>query len=356
MSVDSRKSGIRVKVLTRTPARIMRRQLPLNAPVWGNCEFCFDWNERDYDWLVVYDDLPPVANERRSRRCEPLSCPRERTILVTTEPESIKSYFTGYTSQFGQVLTSQPDWALPHSNRIYQQPGLRWFYGVSSDSVQGYDQLSQRLDDGRKSNRLGTVCSVKQQTHTLHDRRYRFTQELKALISDLDVFGRGVCEIDDKAESIAPFKYHLAIENHLAPHHWTEKLSDPFLGEALPFYVGAPNANDYFPEQSFIVLNINNPTESADIIRRAIENDEYSTRKPAILEAKRRVLEQHNLFAVLSNYIEKSETYTNDGNSGLKICSRRVCIEASFFSKLQHLYQKLKLRWLTKKQGKDLAN
>lgn len=356
MSFDSRESRIRVKVLTRTPADILRRQLPSNAPVWGNCEFSFDWNDNDYDWLVVYDDLPPIAGERRSRRCEPLECPKEQTILVTTEPESIKSYFTGYTSQFGQVLTSQPDWALAHPNRIYQQPGLRWFYGVSRESAQSYDQLSEHLDEDAKSYRIGTVCSAKQQTHTLHDKRYRFTQQLKELIPDLEVFGRGVREIDDKAESIAPFKYHLAIENHIATHHWTEKLADPFLGEALPFYVGAPNAADYFPEESFIALDINNPTASAEIIRRAIENDEYSKRKPAILEAKKRVLQQHNLFALLSNYIQSIDVDDKAEHSGLKICSRRTCIEAGLTSKLQHLYQKSKLRWLSKQQGKNLAN
>ena len=52
---------------------------------------------------------------------------------------------------------------------------------------------------------------------------------------------------------------HIAVENHIAPHHWTEKLSDSFLGYCLPFYIGCPNAADYFPEQSFIGLDIEDP-------------------------------------------------------------------------------------------------
>lgn len=345
----------RVKVLTRTPETVMRRQLPNQAPFWGECEFLFNWDEPNYQWLVVYDDLPPVAGERRSRRTETLRCPRENTILVTTEPESIKSYFTKFTDQFGQVLTSQPDWALPHARRIYQQPGLRWFYGTSAESTLSFDQLAESKDGISRADKVGTVCSSKQQKHTLHDQRYRYTQALRALLPELEVFGRGVCEIDDKAESIDPFKYHLAIENHIAEHHWTEKLADPFLGEALPFYIGCPNASDYFPSESFVELDITNPERSAQIIRESIEGDEYTKRRPMILEAKKRVLEQHNLFAILANYIEHNSYPQPERVRQGVICSRRLCIDRNIISKLQHLCQKLKLRWLIKQKGLNHA-
>ena len=76
-------------------------------PVWGECAFTFDPDARDYDWLVVYDDLPPVAGERFSDRVEVLACPPGNTLLITTEPSSIKTYGSAYTAQFGHVLTSQ---------------------------------------------------------------------------------------------------------------------------------------------------------------------------------------------------------------------------------------------------------
>ena len=47
---------------------------------------------RDYDWLVVFDDLAEV---------ETLACPRERTILATWEPVSIKNYCRAFTRPFG---------------------------------------------------------------------------------------------------------------------------------------------------------------------------------------------------------------------------------------------------------------
>ena len=47
---------------------------------------------------------------------------------------------------------------------------------------------------------------------------------------EADWYGRGMCAIDEKANALFPYQYHLCIENHLAKHHWTEKLADAFLG------------------------------------------------------------------------------------------------------------------------------
>ena len=49
----------------------------------GAYEFVYDPACRDYDWLVVFDELPV--------KCEHLFCPREQTILCTWEPVSISS-------------------------------------------------------------------------------------------------------------------------------------------------------------------------------------------------------------------------------------------------------------------------
>ena len=89
-------------------------------------------------------------------------------------------------------------------------------------------------------------------------------------------------------ENIA-FRYHIAIENHIAPHHWTEKLADVFLGHSLPFYHGCPNAADYFPADSFIPIDIHQPERVLEIIRQAIDRGEYERRLPAIVESRRRV-------------------------------------------------------------------
>ena len=284
----------------------LARQLPSGFADRHGLAFTFDPEARDYDWLAVYENLPPAGDERRPMRVEELACPPQNTILFTTEPSGIKIYGRAFTRQFGHVVTSQEPFALRHPGRIWSQAGLRWFYGDGSRHMMTADEIAGHFPE--KTRVIGTVCSTKRQGHTLHRLRYDFTQGMAARMPDLDVFGRGHRPVDDKAESIDPYKYHLAIENHLAPHHFTEKLADPFLGLSLPFYFGAPNAADYFPAESFIPIDIRKPEEAYRIMRAAIDNGEYEKRLPAIREARRRVLEDHNLLALIADVVKKNGT------------------------------------------------
>ena len=109
--------------------------------------------------------------------------------------------------------------------------------------------------------------------------------------------------MQDKAEALRPYRYHVAIENHVGQHHWTEKLADAFLGHTLPLYFGCPNLSDYFPEDSFLRIDIQDAAAAADLISRAVADDLYSQRLPAIREARRRVLEEFDLFSVISRIV-----------------------------------------------------
>mgnify|MGYP001083819458 CR=1 FL=1 len=132
---------LRVKVVGSVPETIWLHQFPHGEPVWGACAFVFDRAATDYDWLLVYDDLPARAGEAKKTSREALACPRAHTLLVTSEPSSVKIYGDAYTHQFGAVLTSQPEWALPHPQRIFSQPALQWFYGVGSHAILPFDSL-----------------------------------------------------------------------------------------------------------------------------------------------------------------------------------------------------------------------
>ncbi len=295
---------ITVKVLSKVQSREWLHQLPGGVPVWGHCEFVFDPSAREYDWLVVYDDLPARRGERPALREEPLACPREHTMLVTAEPSSIKVYGNDYAAQFGCVLTSQEAWALPHRDRIYSQPALRWFYGVGARHEIPYDQMAAATHI-EKTRTISMVFSGKKQWHTLHSKRFRFMQGIINALPELEVYGRGARPLDDKAEALDAYRYHIAIENHIGMHHWTEKIADAFLGFTLPFYCGCPNAADYFPAESFIQIDIEDLDRSLDTMVRAIENNEYEKRLPYIVEARRRVLEEYNFFAVITREISK---------------------------------------------------
>jgi hypothetical protein len=293
---------IRVKFLTKHPDRdvtaLWRRFFPGQDIRLGRCRFIFDRDCRDYDWLAVYDDLPSVSGERHTRWEELLACPRERTLLLTSEPAPVKVYGRGFLRQFGWVLTSQEPWVIRHPGAIYCQTGLIWFYQGTYDDIAAHPPEN-------KTALISTVCSAKRQGHTLHRSRYGFVQRLKAALPGLEIFGHGVRYIERKNEALDPFRYHVAIENHVCPHHWTEKLADSFLGMCLPFYHGCPNVTDYFPEESCIPINIHRFDEALDRIRRAIRDNEYERRLPAIREARRRVLERYATFPQMARLIEE---------------------------------------------------
>lgn len=312
------------------------RQFPGRIPTWGACKFVFDPAATEYDWLVAYDDLPNGTSEK-------LSCPRENTLLVTMEPSSVKLYGASFLRQFGVILTSQEPWATRQPQAIHSQAGLRWYYGIGKDAVRDFDTIIA-MPPPKKSAAVSTVCSSKQQGHTLHRKRYQFIRSLHEKIPELEVFGHGVRFIDDKADAIDPYRCHIAIENHVAPHHWTEKLADCFLGWSLPIYHGCPNAADYFPEDSFISINIENPEGALAAIQAAIVPGEYERRLPAIREARRRVLEQYNLFAMLSRIIEQRVDQVK--SIGGIIHSRHSLRKARYMIPLLELgWEKLRMKW-----------
>lgn len=330
---------IRVKLRSQVPEAHWLHQFPHGEPVWGRCRFLFDADARDYDWLVVYDDVPRRAGESRAQAIEPLACAAQRTLLVTSEPSSIKIYGDDYTRQFGCVLTSQASWALPHRDRIHSQPALEWFYGIGAQAVRSFDDIAAFTADA-KSRDLSMVFSPKSMRHTLHRRRHDFMHAMMRALPDMDVYGRGAHPLDDKAEALDAYRYHIAVENFIGPHHWTEKLADAFLGLTLPFYCGCPNAADYFPAQSFIPIDIRDPQGALRTIRAAIASDQFHQRLPHILEARRRVLYQYNLFAVLAREIPPRHDAIGSVPTGDILYSRHALRARSLRVKLKDLYGK----------------
>lgn len=340
---------IRVKLLSRFPPEHWLHQLPHGLPRWGHCEFLFERDARDYDWAVVYDDVPPESGKTGRHGSEPLACPPAHTLLVTTEPSSIKTYGDTYTGQFGVVLTSQEAWALPHPQRIWSQPALHWFYGVGSKHMLPFDDMAAHPPVDKSAD-LSMVFSPKRMRHTLHWQRHEFMRYVMDHVPDIAVFGRGARPLDDKAEALDTFRYHVAVENHIGPHHWTEKLSDAFLGLTLPFYSGCPNVADYFPADSVIPIDLHDPEGAVRIIRQAIADNEYEKRLPAIQEARRLVLHEYNLFAVLAREIESRHVPGRPAGSLVTLYARHALRRRHPLVRLQDAYAKARVRLIHRLQ------
>ena len=253
----------------------------------------------DYDWLVVYDELYGGTGGTIVNGRERLACPREQTILATWEPVSIKSYSRAYTRQFGHLLTNRPPEAERHPRYHLGRGYFEWFNDRS------YEENATVVLPP-KTRTISAVCSSKQMRRTKHFARFSLVSELAKAIPEMEWYGHGVRAFGKKYEVMDPFKYHVAVENHIAPHHWTEKLSDAFLCECLPFYAGDPAIFEVFPAESLVPIPIDDPAEAVRIVKSAIAENAYAKRREAVLEAKRLILTKYNFWAQVIDVIESA--------------------------------------------------
>jgi len=276
----------------------------------------FDAACDDYDWLVVFDELPFKDLGTYRRGFEPLACPRENTILCTWEPISIKSYSRAYTRQFARLLSNRPREAENH-------PGYRLGRGYFP-CFHGHTPAELKVSP-QKTKTVSAVCSAKRMKHTRHFARYQLVSALAREIPGFDWFGLGVRPIAKKYEALDAYKYHVTVENHVAPHHWTEKFADAILCECLPFYAGDPALTEIFPEECFIPIPIDDPAAAVRIVTEAIAAGEYEKRRAAVLEAKRLILERYNFTDQVIETIRSAGTAGADAPAGdVRIYSRRA--------------------------------
>ncbi len=263
---------------------------------WDGVLFVYDPACRDYDWVLVYDEFPRTNAGSIVGEREPLACPKENTVLVTSEPPNIKFYIRPYVDQFAYVLSTHLPCYLPHRNRVHAPGCLMWMadYPV---------QEMRALPEFEKTKLLSTVCSSKQQKHTLHNDRYRATRYIAERMPEMDWYGRGVRELKMKYDALSPYKYHLAAENYVGAHHWTDKISDPLLGLCLTFYAGDPRLDEEFPAESFIPVPLGDPEATLAIMRAAIANHEYEKRLPALREARRLLVQKYNLYSQVARLV-----------------------------------------------------
>jgi hypothetical protein len=127
-------------------------------------------------------------------------------------------------------------------------------------------------------------------------------------------------QIPDKWDAIAPYKYHIVIENSAEENYWTEKLADAYLAESYPIYYGDPHINDYFKNDALSKIDIKNPSIAISVIEKVINNNYYEKFKDEIIKSKDRILNQYQIFPELCEIINRlEEERSNDQKIFLNI-------------------------------------
>ncbi len=281
---------VQIRVVNKVPKNASRYLFDDKYDFIPNSDY------ESFDWLVVYDELP-VLDKSESFVT---NVPRNRSILVTVEPPTIKLYSPKYTNQFGHILTSHSGKFISDKSELHSLSGaIWWFVGKNPDELRR-KSLPQKIDG------ISTFCSIKQQRHTRHYDRYNLTKYISENMPDLHWFGHGVNAVDDKFEAIVPYKYHIAVENDIRSGHWTEKVSDAILAGCLLFYAGDPDLLKDLPAQSFIPIPIDDYPEALKIIKVSMENNEYEKRVSYINEARELILNKLNFYGRVASIIESN--------------------------------------------------
>ncbi len=288
---------LRVKLSLQGEWPILR-QTPGSLGLWDGCQFLVG-PVASCDAWVVYDDLDGVEAAR---------CPPGRTLLVTAEPPAVRRYSPDFLRQFALVLTCQP--SLEHPAAVYGQQAQPWHIGrrQRGDLTLGwrfdYDELSALAAPDKP--RLASVISSSKDKTRGHRLRLRFVELLRDRFGDvIDVFGKGLREVEDKWEALAPYRHHIVLENTSVPRYWTEKLADPLLAWCHPIYWGCPDVHDWFRTSAVTPIDISRPREALATIARVLDEDAYAARLPALARARQRVLDDYNLFAVLAPLVRR---------------------------------------------------
>lgn len=285
---------LRIKILTVWSLPQFGGRFFPSPMEWDGVQFVCDPDCREYDWLVVYDELP------RRHKVEELACPAAHTILVTQEPDCIKIYPRCYTHQFNYVLTTHDPAVLPHPGYHRAAGAIVWLNNRSP-------QENRACRDYEKSRAVSAIFSTKLNTHTLHAKRMEFIEYIEKHLPELERFGWGIRPLKEKYDALDSYRYHIAIENHCQPYHWTEKLSDPILSLSLPFYAGDPAITQILPPESIIPIPLDDPQKALGIMRQAIDANEYEKRLPALREARRLICERYNLWNQILEVVAEHE-------------------------------------------------
>ena len=326
---------IKAALVTGSYKNSLSNNLPNGQSCCDGVEFFIP--PEDADIIFVYNDFPlgtPLINLNRQ-------IPK---VLITADPPEVMAFWypRPFLSQFDYVLTHTH--AIPHPNLILGQTGLPWLVGCGARRFDAYEEsliLSLSFNDFETHNpqktKLVSVVASNQTGLPGHRARLEFVAKLKDALGDqVDVFGRGINGFTDKRDVLDDYRYHIAIENSVCENYWTEKLADPYLTLTFPIYHGCPNIADYFHHDAIRTINIYEPDQVIATIKDIIASDLAEKNREALLEARRQVLYDYNIFAVMAKTAKDI------------LAQNRPVIEVKQIRSQDHfrsppLYQKLKI-------------
>ncbi len=115
-----------------------------------------------------------------------------------------------------------------------------------------------------------------------------------------------MARLEEKADGLDPYRYTIVLENNLEDGFWTEKLGDAYLGHCFPIYSGGTIPPEDFDPRARLEIDVARPDESLARISALLRSNRFEGAEDLIREQRRRVMVEHNLFAVADRLIAKA--------------------------------------------------
>ena len=302
------KLNIRINILTPFPGETFVRQLPSTLKDNG---IFFSENgspEDTWDMVVVYEGIKESKN---------IKCKQGGLVFISGEPPFSRKYSTRFLKQFDHIITSHPQ--IKHPNNHLTQQALPWHFGLSYHTQKfnyNFDDLL-KMKPPLKTKKISFITSNKLMMPG-HKKRMIFLEALKSEFGDkIDIFGKGIQPIDDKAEALLQYQFSICIENSTIDNYWSEKIADPILAFCIPIYCGCKNIEKYFHENALINIDLSDIKQSIKTIENLLLNSDfiYSEKLPQLLVERDKLINDYNLFTVLSNfYLENIHNQSSQAN------------------------------------------
>jgi len=272
-----------------SPEKLLQRyslQTPNNSGVWGQVKGVTSFDDADY--YVIMDGVSQSLINKIDW---------SRTIFFQREPDSIRPHFMNH--QF-------PD-------NIFFNGTYEHFYNVPTWWINiPFNELS-KMRYPKKSKKISSVTSGKANSVN-YSNRLRFLCDFAQKYPNIDVYGRGISHYVNecwkgelnyngncKFKGLVDYEYSIVLENTMLRNSWTEKPSDSILSWSFPIYSGATNFSEFFPEESFYNLDVEN--YNIDDIIDFINNPLTEIQIEALEESRNLLLHKWNLWPTLSRII-----------------------------------------------------
>lgn len=275
----------------------LKRQTPGCSLKWKEFTFTEDpVSECDYLVILEYPahDFSVKVN-------------KNNIIHLCQEPPNEISKYRQYANKNVKLIFNQYD---TKKNNILSHGALPWH--VDKD----FDFLSALQPEAlTKENKIVWITS-NQTASKGHQVRMDFLDRIKEL-PQVHLYGRGIRPIEDKWTVLESAKYAIAYENFQNDHYWTEKIIDCYLSYTMPLYFGCRAIGDFFPKNSYIELDPKD--RHIDLFLKEIAGStKWEENLEAIVQARRLILDQYQLFPFLYREINALEAAKADDASNAK--------------------------------------